>query len=249
MEVLSVNFNKCGGTCSNGKGEIYDSVIAVQAKNMINDFLETEENNVVFINEINNVEDNFTSFEKLFDENVYSIHKPSNFESFNDSSHPYGCTIAITKKISVWEKSSSIDLINPKSGELSYANKSVILKSGDIILVGVHIPYDIDYWNEIINYFKENLEKRLYIIGDFNVYDEGTNRKLKFDELKREGAIDVWLNRGGDNGHITCTTGRRLDYLLCSNIGYSSIRRMSYLDSLRKNRLTDHSGVFFEIER
>ena len=87
MEVLSVNFNKCGGTCSNGKGEIYDSVIAVQAKNMINDFLEIEENNVVFINEINNVEDNFTSFKKLFDENVYSIHKPSNFESFNDSSH------------------------------------------------------------------------------------------------------------------------------------------------------------------
>lgn len=249
MEVLSVNFNKFGGVRSNGKGEIYDSVIAVQAKNMITDFLEIEENNVVFINEINNAEDNFKSFEKLFDEKKYIIHKPSNFESFNDSSHPYGCTVAVTKKNSVWEKSPSIDLIDRKSGELSYANKSVVLKNGDIILVGVHIPYDIDYWNEIITYFKANLEKRLYIVGDFNVYDEGSNRKLKFDELKKKGAIDVWLNRGGDNGHITCTTGRRLDYLLSSGIGYSSIRKMSYLDSVRGSGFTDHSAVFFEIER
>lgn len=249
MEVLSVNINKCGGVRSNGKGEIYDTVIAEQAKNMIIDFLEIEENNVVFVNEINNAEDNFKSFEKLFDKGKYIIYKPSNFETFNDSNHPYGCTVAITKKNSVWEKSRSIDLIERKNGELSYANKSVVLMNGDIILVGVHIPYDIHYWDEIINYFKENLEKRLYIVGDFNVFDEGTNRKLKFDELKKNGAIDVWLNRGGDNGHITCTTGRRLDYLLSSVIGYSSIRKMSYLDSLRVNGCTDHSGVFFEIER
>ena len=165
MEVLSVNINKCGGVRSNGKGEIYDTVIAEQTKNMIIDFLEIEENNVVFVNEINNAEDNFKSFEKLFDKEKYIIYKPSNFETFNDSNHPYGCTVAITKKNSVWEKSRSIDLIERKNGELSYANKSVVLKNGDIILVGVHIPYDIDYWDEIINYFKENLEKRLYIVG------------------------------------------------------------------------------------
>lgn len=249
MEVLSVNLNKCGGVRSNGKGEIYDTVIAEQVKNLITDFLEIEENNVVFINEVNNADDNFKLFEKLFDEDQYSIHKPSNFETFNNKNHPYGCTIAITKQNSVWEKSSSIELIDRKSGELSYANKSVALKNGDIILLGVHIPYDIDYWNKIINYFKENQGKRLYIVGDFNVFDEGTNRKLKFEELRKNGAIDVWLNIGGDNGHITCTTGRRLDYLLSSVIGYSSIRKMRYLDSLRLNGLTDHSGVLFEIER
>ena len=124
-----------------------------------------------------------------------------------------------------------------------------MLKNGDIILAGVHIPYDIAYWNEIINYFKENLEKRLYIVGDFNVSDEDTSRKQKFAELKKEGAIDVWLNMGGDNGHITHTRGGRLDYLLSSVIGYSSIRKMSYLDSFRVNGCTDHSGVFFEIKR
>ena len=149
MEVLSVNINKCGGVRSNGKGEIYDTVIAEQAKNMIIDFLEIEENNVVFVNEINNAEDNFKSFEKLFDKGKYIIYKPSNFETFNDSNHPYGCTVAITKKNSVWEKSRSIDLIERKNGELSYANKSVVLMNGDIILVGVHIPYDIDYWEEL----------------------------------------------------------------------------------------------------
>jgi hypothetical protein len=148
MEVLSVNINKCGGVCSNGKGEIYDTVIAEQLKNFFADFLEIEENNVVFINEINNANGNFKSFETLFDEDKYSIHKPSNFEAFNDRKHPYGCTVAITKQNSVWEKSSSIELIDRKSGELSLANKSVALKNGDIILLGVHIPFDLDYWNK-----------------------------------------------------------------------------------------------------
>lgn len=250
MEVLSVNLNKCGGVRSNGRGEIYDTVIAGQVKNLITDFLEIEENNVVFINEVNNRDDNFKLFEKLFDKDQYSIHKPSNFETFNKKEHPYGCTIAITKQNSVWKKSSSIDLIDRESGKLLYANKSVVLKNGDIILLGVHIPYDkTDYWDIIINYFKENQVKRLYIVGDFNVFDEGTDSKLKFEELRKNGAIDVWLNKWEDNGHITCTTGKRLDYLLSSVIGYSSIRKMRYLDSLRLNRLTDHSGVLFEIER
>lgn len=249
MEVLSVNFNKCGGVRSNGKGGTYNTLIAEQMKNMVEDFLEIEENNVVFIHEINNAEDNFKAFENLFDEEKYIIHKPSNFKSFNNKNHPYGCTIAITKRFSVWEKTPSIKLNDRKSGDLSYANKSVALQNGDIILLGVHIPYDIEYWDMIINYFEKNYEKRIFIVGDFNVFDEGTTRRLKFEELKKKGAIDVWLEMGKDNGHITCTTGRRLDYLLSSVIGYSSIKKMSYIDSLRLNGFTDHSGVLFEVER
>lgn len=248
MKVLSVNLNKFGGVETNGKGEVYDTTIADKVKNLIVDFLETEENNVVFINEMNNVDDNLKLFEKLFDETQYRIHKPLNFEDSNDKYHSYGCTVAITKQNSVWKNTSSIELIDANSGELNYANKSVALKNGDIILLGVHMPYDIDYWDKLISYYEENNEKRLYIVGDFNVFDEGTDRKLKFEELKQKGAIDVWLNKGGDNSHITCVTERRLDYLLSSMIGYSSIRKMSYIDSLRLNGLTDHSGVFFEIE-
>lgn len=246
MLVLSVNINKCGGICSNGKGEIYDAAIADRMKNMIIDFLEIDENNVVFINELNDVKDNRKSFEELFAEKIYTIHKPSHFEDFCKKQHPYGCTVAITKSKSVWEQSLSIDIYDQKSGVLSYANKSVILKNGDIILAGMHIPYDTDYWDEIIKYFRENREKRLYMVGDFNVFEEGTDRCQKFNELKKEGAIDVWLNCGGDHGHITYKNGR-VDYLLSSVIGYSSIRKMSYLDSLRLNGLTDHSGVLFEI--
>ncbi|WKB70981.1 hypothetical protein [Ligilactobacillus ruminis] len=248
MEVLSVNCNKCGGVRPNGKGEIYDTLIVEQIKNMVEDFLELEENNVIFFNEINNAENNFKAFENLFDEEKYIIHKPSNFEAFNNKNHPYGFTIAITKRFSVWEKTRAIELIDRKSGDLSYANKSVALQNGDIILLGVHIPYDIEYWDEIINYFEENHEKRIYIVGDYNVFDE-SNRKLKFEELKTKGAIDVWLNMGGDNSHITCTTGKRLDYLLSSVIGVSSIKKMGYIDSLRLNGFTDHSGVLFEVER
>lgn len=122
------------------------------------------------------------------------------------------------------------------------------MQNGDIILLGVHIPYDIEYWDEIINYFEENHEKRIYIVGDYNIFDE-SNRKHKFEELKTKGAIDVWLNMGGDNSHITCTTGKRLDYLLSSVIGVSSIKKMGYIDSLRLNGFTDHSGVLFEVER
>lgn len=248
MEVFSININKFGGNCPNGRGMVYDSVIAAQVKNIIGDFLETQEDNAVFLNEVNNAKCNLEVFKRLFDKTAYVIHKPSNFEAFNDRSHPYGCTIAVTKRNSVWEEAPSIQLVDRKSGELSYGNKNVILTNGDTILAGVHAPYDTDYWNAIINYYEMHHEKRLYIFGDLNVYDEGTDRKEKFGELKEKGAMDVWLERGGANGHVTCTTGRRLDYLLSSEAGYSSVRKMHYLDSLRTNGLTDHSGILFEIE-
>lgn len=53
MKVLSLNCNKFGGQASNGKGKIYDDLIA-----------EKLIANVVFLNEINNANENMTKFEK-----------------------------------------------------------------------------------------------------------------------------------------------------------------------------------------
>ena len=249
MKVLSLNCNKFGGKASNGKGKIYDNLIAEKLIAITKFFLDTDDENVVFFNEINNANDNMKKFEELFDDNVYTIHRPTRFDEFNKNNHPYGCTIAITKNNLFWEKSYSIDLIVSKSKEVSFANKSVILKHKDTILVGIHMPYDLCYWDELLNYFSANINKKIYIIGDLNVYDDGTDRKMKFIELKNKGAIDVWVNKGNEDQHVTCITdkGRRLDYVLTSTIGYMSIKKMSYIDSFRLSELSDHSGIFIEL--
>ncbi len=250
MEGLSINLNKCGGVIQNGTGEIYDVGIAEQMKKRIYDFLSRARNNIVLLNEVNNAGSNLKVFEKLFDTEKYCFHKPSDFETFNEKWHPYGCTIAIANKNSDWKEAPSIVSINRKSGEAFFVNKSVVLTRGDIILLGVHMPMGygvLDYWDRIIEFFKANQDKKLYIVGDLNVFDEGTDRKIKFEELIGSGANDVWLKRGGDNDHVTCVTEKRLDYLLSSKAGYSQIEDMDYLDSFRTDGLTDHSGVYFRI--
>ena len=249
MKVLSLNCNKFGGKTSNGRGKIYNNLVVEKLIAITKFFLDTDDENVVFFNEINNANDNMKKFEELFDDNVYTIHRPTRFDEFNKNNHPYGCTIAITKNNLFWEKSYSIDLIESKSKEVSFANKSVILKHKDTILVGIHMPYDLCYWDELLNYFSANINKKIYIIGDLNVYDEETDRKMKFNELKNRGAIDVWVNIGNEDQHITCITdkGRRLDYVLTSTIGYMSIKKMSYIDSFRLSELSDHSGIFIEL--
>lgn len=64
MKVLSLNCNKFGGQASNGKGKIYDDLIAEKLIAIIKFFLDTDDENVVFLNEINNANENMTKFEK-----------------------------------------------------------------------------------------------------------------------------------------------------------------------------------------
>lgn len=68
---------------------------------------------------------------KKIEGKVYTIHTPTRFDEFNKKNHPYGCTIAITRNNSFWKKSESIDLIDYENKDLSFANKSVILKNED----------------------------------------------------------------------------------------------------------------------
>lgn len=247
MQVLSINCNKFGGSLSNGKGEEYNKQVVAKFISIIDVFLDLDDENVVFLEEINNANNKIECFENLFDSKVYTIHKPSRFDEFNNSKHPYGCTIAITKNNLFWKKSNSIFLEDSEDGTLCYANKSVILEHEDIVLIGIHMPYNMEYWDALIDYFCMNINKKIYIIGDLNVCDEGTDRKEKFNELTGKGAIDVWKNKGCDEKHITCNSDRRLDYLLTSTIGYLSIKKMSYIDSIRFNKISDHSGICFEL--
>lgn len=244
MNILSLNCNKFGGkNPNNGKGEIYDELIVEKLTVIIKFFLDTNDKNVIFLNEINNAKDNMSKFKELFDEEIYTIHEPKNFEKFNKKNHPYGCTIAITKNNSFWQNIDSLYL----EKDLSYANKSVILKHDDIILIGIHMPYDINYWDKLINYFLENTDKNIYILGDLNICADGTDRKEKFIELKNNGAIDVWVKKGNQELHTTYNKGGRLDYVLTSPKGYNTIKKMSYIDSFRLNELSDHSGIFLEL--
>lgn len=114
------------------------------------------------------------------------------------------------------------------------------------IIIGVHVPYNIKFWDTIIKYYKENNKKKLIIIGDMNVYSNNTSRKDKFDELLKLGAIDVWTQEGNPTNIPTFNSGLRIDYALMTPSLYDNSVNMMMEDDLRKKGFTDHSTIIID---
>ena len=104
-------------------------LIAEKLIAIIKFFLDTDDENVVFLNEINNANENMTKFEKNMRIKSIPFIALLVLMNLTEKNHPYGCTIAITRNNSFWKKSESIDLVDYENKDLSFANKSVILKN------------------------------------------------------------------------------------------------------------------------
>lgn len=137
-------------------------------------------------------------------------------------------------------------LDNPHKDKSLRANA---IKTGDFIIYGIHIPpvYDNDFWEEIISFYKEHKEDKLVIIGDYNVYDIGTDQKRKFLELLSLNAKDAWLEKGYSNATKTHVKGRRLDYAVMTPSLFECLIDIRIDHLLLNSENTDHAALIIEI--
>ena len=122
----------------------------------------------------------------------------------------------------------------------------MILANDDYVIVGLHVTYDVEYWSAIIDYFKQHENEKIILMGDFNVYEEGTDRKKKFDELLSAGAIDAWVALGNSPHKVTHESSR-VDYALMSKNAYTGMKQMNVIDVIREMNISDHSAIYVEL--
>ena len=121
------------------------------------------------------------------------------------------------------------------------------IKIGNLTLIGIHMKYDMKFWNELITFYKNNKEEHLLFMGDFNATDNPRNdcaKKVKeeFDEVFAQGAIDVWIEKG--NRPIkTFIIGTRLDYAIVSPIVLPEITNIEIDQFFIEEKISDHAAV------
>jgi len=126
--------------------------------------------------------------------------------------------------------------------------KNVEVIIGDKHIIGLHITMgDINYWDSLIKHYKGLKEKKVLVIGDMNVHDQGTKHKEKFIKLLNCGALDAWVEEGNSMDRPTANTGRRIDYAIMSPLCYEELSDIAIGDTLRNRAVTDHSAIVVSI--
>lgn len=247
MKLLSLNCNKFAGRKSDGKGEHFQADILDEIAESVKQFLNEASDNLVLLHEVNYRRAFFSHFTAAFSDHDTTLHLPTYITQINRNGkriRPYGCTLAITKKTSAWEQDESLDL----NQQHDYANKSIIMRNKELSVIGVHMPYDLPFWELLNSYYRQHSKKALVIVGDLNVYDQGTDRKEKLEQLLQAGAIDTWTESKKAFDHPTCNTGRRIDYALMSAPAYERFGAIQLQDSYRDDGLSDHSALIVDIK-
>lgn len=248
MKLLSLNCNKFAGAESDGKGEFFQEEILQAVVEAVKQFLHTGTKHLVILHEVNYRKEYLVYFQNAFPADEYTLYLPTHVNEINKGGRhirPYGCTLAISGKQSAWQQCESLEQ-NPKQHD--YANKSVILKHGELYVVGIHMPYDISFWDTLIAYYRQHRKEEIVMIGDFNVFDCGTKRKEKLDQLMQLGAIDAWTQSEKDPLKPTCNTGKRIDYAFMSLPAYRSFHEIQLQDSFRNNGISDHAALIVDIK-
>ena len=139
-------------------------------------------------------------------------------------------------------------LDNPHNFITKKTLRANVIKVADCIIYGVHVPptYDSDFWDELIKFYDEHKDRKIVIIGDFNVYDEGTEQKKNYLQLLQANAKDAWLEKGYSDATKTHNKGRRLDYAIMSPLLYESLSTIRIDPFLMNNEKTDHAALIIE---
>ena len=130
--------------------------------------------------------------------------------------------------------------------ELKRSNRWAEIQYIENVIIGVHVPYDENFWDTMIGYYEKNKNKKLMIIGDMNVYSENTDRRKKFDEILSLGAIDVWVAKKNPSDTPTFNSGLRIDYALMTPSLYNDKVNIEIDHNIRRKGFTDHSSIIIE---
>ena len=169
----------------------------------------------------------------------YTIHYPDKLRN----TRTYGCTMAITKKETNWEKLPSI------SDGSNYLNKTIQLRNttNNLYVLGVHMPGVNNnpagraLWDKVTHYQKQ--KEKFLIVGDFNVNKEGDENYDVFVNLSDNYALDAWLQKGNTHDTPSFIGKTRIDYAL-TNMNVESITMTNHII---KEDISDHEAVAIEI--
>lgn len=130
--------------------------------------------------------------------------------------------------------------------------RSVQVKQSEVMLIGTHIPYDDDFWDELIEYFgRYSRDYSMVLIGDYNIWLEKTNNDLsKFNSLLQIGAIDI-----GKSENKPTRNEKRIDFaLITSSLEKNSklnttpcIIGKTQLESIVELNFSDHEAIILDI--
>lgn len=126
-------------------------------------------------------------------------------------------------------------------------NVEIKLLETNLSLIGSHAPFEEkatkEWWEKLIDRWEQLKQSDVLLIGDLNVFDSGTERRHYFDKILEQDATDLWLNQGEDNNTSTCNTNKRIDYALSSKSLLEKKPTEQIIDSIRKEKVTDHSAI------
>lgn len=255
---LSLNVNNFGGVKEkprpDGGKNFVERVLSwrknelenrIRNRDKIFEHVTKGEPSVIFLHEFDiNTEVSNDFIRKMEEDYNYKICYPNgeNKESFSKSFS--SITVALVKNEEI----------------LSYENLNInkVYKCVDIIfrnirIIGVHIPYDLSFWDGLIKTCKNHINRKdacpILIIGDMNV-QEDPGRKRKLEELKQLGLKDIWIQNGKSNDTPTFNSGKRIDYALASQSLYSMYEiNMDIGQNVREEGYTDHSSIIVDCIR
>lgn len=242
MKILSLNINNFGGfECkeeykNNNKYEEWSKLDKTNEATEIFAYIQIEKPVIAVLHEF----ELNTKFAKAFIQSMNLI----GYEIVPIEKHNYkkpSITIMFVRKELLYSK-----LDNPHKEKSLRAS---VIKTGDFIVYGIHISpvCDSDFWEEIIDFYKKHKVEKLVIIGDYNVYDIGTDQKRKFLELLSLNAKDAWLEKGYSNSTMTHIKGRRLDYAIMTPSLFECLIDIRIDPLLLNNKSTDHAALIIEI--
>lgn len=221
-----------------------NEVLSVLNKQKLYDYLNENEDDLIFLHEVPSSLSTVVIREFLTEVNerfnvIYPQLVKANF-----------ITIAITKN-ALWE----LDEEPYENQKLTgvYLNRFLPLKNNELYITGVHIPR-IDrfvngkvipekenanyFWEDIIKYFKHN--EHHVLIGDFNVDSDGTRQKRNYYRLC-EKARDIAFEFNKQNVN-TFVGDTRVDYAFVSR--RINVNNFEIIDT----KLSDHCAIMLDIE-
>jgi len=135
----------------------------------------------------------------------------------------------------------------------------------DLYVLGVYIPVSggsekNNFWNNILNYSKKNIDENVLIMGDFNsCTKEDSGNRTDYNpndliNLEALGYIDLWKYNSNDDSdrytwYYRTGTGFRIDYAFVSpKLGDTLIDVISTHDkSIRESKISDHSPLIINV--
>lgn len=260
MRIISINVNNFGGTINKPLLKDYNfdgktdwtlwradvdrwrkdnsKNIEENVKQIVSVIMDFE---VIFLHE---VDTNCDSWRKLHEYmNQDYDWKPAN--DINKAEYNKGkksVSIVFVRKGICYEYDSIPNFLKDSQG---ISQRNIEIEIDGVTIIGLHMSYNLDDWDKLISRFENRLKegKNVLLIGDMNVFDLGTARREKLEQLYDMGARDLWLEQGEANDTPTADTQKRIDYALASSGMIEKGIKTFIINSIRRNHHTDHAGI------